>query len=140
MKEFMVLAAVLPLMLIFCLQFSFDQMNNARIQQLNDIVYSAKEQAKQDGCFTDETREKMIADIVDKLGVDASAVRVELDVAPTDRLAAYGNFSGDDGLIHYRVVVDIGEAMAGASLFKIRKAENVYTYVIDSYTASERLP
>ena len=139
MKQFIVLLAVLPLMLIFCVQFSLDQVNNAKISTLNDIVYSAKEQAKQDGCFTEETQEKMIADIVEKLGIDESDIQVELDTAPVARLAGFGNFDENDGLIHYRIEVNLGKAMVGASLLDVKSADNVYRYVIDSYTASEKL-
>lgn len=139
MKQFIVLLAVLPLMLIFCVQFSLDQVNNAKISTLNDIVYAAKEQAKQDGCFTEETQGKMIADIVEKLGIDESDILVELDTAPVERLAGFGNFDENDGLIHYRIVVNLGKAMVGASLLDVKGADNVYRYVIDSYTASEML-
>ena len=48
MKQFLVLAAILPLMLVFFVQFSMDQINSSRIGILSDMVYAAKEEAKQE--------------------------------------------------------------------------------------------
>ena len=52
MKQLIVLTAVLPLMLIFMAQFTLDQKNNHAINIIQEEVYTAKEQAKQEGCFT----------------------------------------------------------------------------------------
>ncbi|HZK70559.1 MAG TPA: hypothetical protein VFD03_03435 [Clostridia bacterium] len=46
---------------------------------------------------------------------------------------------GNERLIYYRVEVPIEEVMAGSRLLGISKEENSYVYVIDSYTASEKI-
>ena len=143
MKQFLVLAAILPLMLVFFVQFSMDQINSSRIGILSDLVYTAKEEAKQEGCFTQQIRSELTANISSALQIDPSDVRIEATDTVRYRIMEadkYGNEDWERGLIHYKVSVPIGELMAGRRLFGIREQDNVYYYTIDSYTASERLP
>ena len=46
MKQFIVLIAVLPIMLLFLLQFTLEQKNSLAIGRIQDITYAAKEEAK----------------------------------------------------------------------------------------------
>ncbi len=143
MKQFLVLAAILPLMLVFFVQFSMDQINSSRIGILSDLVYAAKEEAKQEGCFTQQIKSELTANISSALQIDPSDVRIEATDTVRYRIMeadGYGNGDWERGLIHYRVSVPIGELMAGRRLFGIREQDNVYYYTIDSYTASEKLP
>ena len=143
MKQFLVLAAILPLMLVFFVQFSMDQINSSRIGILSDLVYAAKEEAKQEGCFTQQIKSELTANISSALQIDPSDVRIEATDTVRYRImeaGGYGNGDWERGLIHYRVSVPIGELMAGRRLFGIREQDNVYYYTIDSYTASEKLP
>lgn len=137
MKDFMVLLVILPLLLVFTMQFSVDQLNKAKVELLDEIVYEAKEQAKQDGCFTEKNQTQMVTQICARLHVDASAVSIETDGIPRNRKSIGAR---DDGLIHYSVRVDLGEAMAGSRLFGIPDEENTFVYSMDSYTVSEYLP
>ena len=59
MKQLIVLAAILPLMLIFMAQYTLDQKNSATISILQEQVYTAKEKAKQEGCFTEEIKNEL---------------------------------------------------------------------------------
>ncbi len=136
MKQFLVLLAVLPLCLVFLVQFTLDQMNSTRIGMLSDMVYTAKEEAKQEGCFTDEIVGKLKNDISRRLGVPENDILIDVTDEPVYRVMN----AGERGLIHYKVQVPIGELTAGRSMFGIREEENVYYYTIESYTASERLP
>ena len=143
MKQFLVLAAILPLMLVFFVQFSMDQINSSRIGILSDLVYAAKEEAKQEGCFTQQIRNGLTADISSALHIDPSDVRIEATDTVCYRIMeadGYGNDDWERGLIYYKVSVPIGELMAGRRLFGIREQDNVYYYTIESYTASEKLP
>ncbi|HQC35931.1 MAG TPA: hypothetical protein PL035_02480 [Bacillota bacterium] len=145
MKQFLVLAAILPLMLVFFVQFSMDQTNSARIGRLNDMVYAAKEEAKQQGCFTRDIRARLTAEISSAFGIDPSRIVIEA-TGENDvkyRLMSAAGYSSSDwerGLIHYKISLPLGEIMAGRRLFGIKKEENTYNYVIESYAASERLP
>ncbi|MBO4880840.1 MAG: hypothetical protein J5555_04090 [Firmicutes bacterium] len=143
MKQFLVLAAILPLMLVFFVQFSMDQINSSRIGILSDMVYAAKEEAKQEGCFTTQIKSELTANIASALQIDPADVRIEATDTVRYRIMEadrYGNDDWERGLIYYKVSVPIGELMAGRRLFGIREQDNVYYYTIESYTASERLP
>ena len=143
MKQFLVLAAILPLMLVFFVQFSMDQINSSRIGFLSDMVYAAKEEAKQEGCFTQRIKDDLLANVSSALQIDPSDVRIEATESVRYRIMDAEGYGGNDwerGLIYYKVSVPIGELMAGRRLFGIREQDNVYYYTIESYTASERLP
>lgn len=145
MKQFLVLCAVIPLMLVFFVQFTMDQNNSARIGRLNDLVYAAKEEARQQGCFTDEIRDRLTAGIARDLDIDPSLIIIEATDESDVRYrvmsaAGYGSSDWERGLIHYKISVPIGQVMAGRKLFGIREEDNTYNYVIESYAASERLP
>ena len=145
MKQFLVLLAVLPLMLVFFVQFSMDQINSSRIGRLSDLVYAAKEEARQEGCFTDEIRARLTAQISNEFGIDPSLVLIEATGEQDRRYRimsadGYGASDWERGLIHYRISVPVGEIMAGRKLFGIREEDNTYNYVIDSLAAREKLP
>jgi len=134
MKQFIVLMAVLPILLLFMLQFTYDQRTNQIIGQVQAIVYAAKEEAKQVGCFTEEMKGNIKADIGRATGVSPDEVQVISDGVVKYRYAA-----GENRLIYYTVRVPIEEVMAGSAMFRIDPSENKYIYVIDSYTASEKV-
>ncbi len=134
MKQFIVLAAVLPIMLVFVMQFVCDQSTNRKIDAVQSVVYAAKEEAKQAGCFTDDIVSCLKRDAAAAAGVTESEVEVI-----TDGVVKYRYGSGSDRLIYYTVKVPIRGVMAGASMFGIDDGENGYVYVIDSYTASEKV-
>ncbi len=135
MKQFLVMLAVLPLMLVFLVQFSLEQQNGVRIAAVSDIVYAAKEEAKQQGGFTPQIQADMKRRISERLGTDEDEISIEAEVSDVYRV--YGDRSR--GLITYRVSVPVGEMMAGHTLFGISEEDNRYVYTIRSITASEML-
>ena len=134
MKQLIVLLAVLPILMIFLLQFTADQVNGERIALIQSVVYAAKEEAKQEGCFTKEIRERITEEISSKLSIPPERVKIEADDEVKYRYA-----SGDGRLIRYRVSVKLDGIMAGGRLLGIEEEENSAVYVIDSFTMSERL-
>ncbi len=142
MKQFLVLLAALPLLLIFLLQFSLDQMNHARIGLLSDCVYVAREQARQKGCFTTEICEDLRTRISSILDIDPALVDIQATDTPRYRLLGDAWMDGgfERGLIYYKVSVPMGQIMAGPRLFGIREDDNRLVFSIDSFTASELLP
>ena len=142
MKQFLVLLAALPLLLIFLLQFSLDQMNHARIGLLSDCVYVAREQARQKGCFTREISDGLRTRISLILDIDPALVRIEATDTPRYRLLGDAGSGGgyERGLIYYRVSVPVGQIMVGPRLFGIREEDNSLVFSVDSFTASELLP
>ena len=140
MKQFLVLAAVLPLMLVFLVQFSLDQINSSRIALLSDCVYTAKEEARQEGCFTEAILSELRGDISRALNVDPALIEIEADRDVKYRLREKPAGGWERGLIHYKVSVPVGQVMAGGRMFGIRDRDNRYVYTIENWAASERLP
>ena len=134
MKQFIVLTAVLPILLIFMTQLVYDQKNNDTVNQIQALVYAAKENAKQEGCFTKDIKAKLRQDLSAAVGVPGEEI-----VILSDEVVKYRYSKGEDRLIRYRVEVPVKNVMAGAVFFQISEEENTYRYVIDSYTASEKI-
>ncbi|MBE6031444.1 MAG: hypothetical protein E7225_07660 [Clostridiales bacterium] len=134
MKQFIVLIAVLPIMMVFLLQFSVDQVNSEKIAYIQSVVYSAKEDAKQEGCFTEEITERIKSEISQGLDIPEEYVEVIAD----DEVK-YRYSKGEGRLINYKVSVRLDGIMAGGALLGISEDENSTIYTIDSYTASERI-
>ena len=134
LKQFIVLLAVLPIMLIFLLQFTYDQCTEYKIAFIQEVVYSAKEDAKQEGYFTDNIRKRIVKDISEGLDIPESYIKVE---SPEEIRYRYN--IGDKRNIRYKISVRIENIMAGGDLMGIEKKDNHYIYVIESYTASEKL-
>ncbi|MDD2294836.1 MAG: hypothetical protein PHT29_04495 [Eubacteriales bacterium] len=143
MKQFLVLMAVLPLLLIFLLQFSLDQINHSRIGLLSDCVYVAREQARQKGCFTQDICDELKQSISQILDTDPESVQIEATETPQYRILG-GSLLHEGGLerglIYYKISVPMGQIMAGPRLFGIREEDNQLMFAIESWTASERLP
>lgn len=144
MKNFIVLAAVLPFLLIFLMQFTLDQKNNGNISRFQDCVYAAKEEAKQEGCFTDDICGKLRSNIARQFQISPGDIEINATEEVQYRVNLYEEakvpLSQRRGMIHYRVAVPLKQLVAGNRFFGISEKENQGMYVIESYTASERLP
>lgn len=126
---------VLPIMLVFLLQYSLDQRNNDSISRLQDCVYQAKEQAKQQGCFTPQIKEELIGKIERNFDVGEEEMVIVLEEVPKYRTTSFDQRE----LIYYKVSVPIEKIMAGNRFFGISDEENRGMYSIESWTASERI-
>ena len=135
MKQFIVLMAVLPLMLVFIMQYAFEQHNSSSINKLQNCIYTAKEQAKQDGYFTEETIGNLKTEVARNFGISESEVLFEGTTVPKYRV----NQFDERELIYYKIGVPIDKLMAGGKLFGIEAEDNRMLYTIENYTASERL-
>lgn len=133
MKQLIVLMGILPILLVFLLQYTLDQRNNDNISRLQEFVYQAKEQAKQKGCFTPEIKEAMIDKIEKSFGIAEEDMVIELEEVPQYRTSAFDQRE----LIYYKVSVPIEKVMAGNRFFGISDEENQVKYTIESWTASE---
>lgn len=133
MKQLIVLMGILPILLVFLLQYTLDQRNNDNISRLQECVYQAKEQAKQKGCFTPEIKEAMIEKIEESFHISEEDMVIELEEVPQYRTSAFDQRE----LIYYKVSVPIEKIMAGNRFFGIPDEENRVLYTIESWTASE---
>lgn len=124
---------ILPILLVFLLQYTLDQRNNDNINRLQECVYQAKEQAKQKGCFTPEIKETMIDKIGGYFNIEEEDMEIVLEEIPQYRTSAFDQRE----LIYYKVSVPIEKIMAGNRFFGINDEENCAMYTIESWTASE---
>ena len=120
-----------------------DQMNSARVGLLLDYVYTAKEEAKQQGCFTSEITEKLRENIAEAFNISPGMILIQATDSIRYRIMQ-GDHTSEEaferGLIYYKISVPIAEVMAGRRLFGIKEEDNACYYTIESYTASELLP
>ena len=133
MKQLITLLAVILILLPFPLQTMNETRIHAEETVIQKIVHNAKEQAKQDGYFTDENIENMKAELVGALpNLEEGDITVDA-TALADRKER-----GE--LIYYKVSVPIENLIAAAKFYGIEDVDNKTTYVIENYTTSEYLP
>ncbi len=135
MKQLIVLMAILPLMMLFVLQYSVEQKNHYNISLLQNIVYESKEQAKQDGYFTPGNISGLKTRIARAFEVNEDEIVFETDTVPKYRV----NEFDERELIYYKVSVPINRITAGSGFFGIDGKENRGLYTIEGNTASELL-
>jgi hypothetical protein len=130
MKQFIVLIAVLPLLMVLMLQFVYEQRNMVVTQQIQAIVYGAKEEARLMGYFPPDLVERTREELLALPGVDGVSF-----YSPQEKpLARYS--LGENRFIDYRVEVSLADVMAGGGVF-ISPSKNRYIYVLEGYTPSE---
>lgn len=132
MKQLIVLMAVLPIMIIFIMQMGLDQKNAQTLTAIQSCTYAAKEQAKQEGCFTEAICSDLRRNISKLTNIKEENIEIE-----ADRNLKYRH--SDDKLIHYKVSVKVGNIMAANRVFGLSDKENSYKFSVESYTASERV-
>ena len=133
MKQLIVLMGILPILLVFLLQYTLDQRNNDNISRFQECVYQAKEQAKQKGYFTQEIKEEMTNKIEGYFGIEEEDMVMVLEEIPQYRTSTFDQRE----LIYYKVSVPIDQIMAGNRFFGIADEENRAMYTIESWAASE---
>lgn len=139
MKQLIVLAAVLPIMMIFLVQFGLDQRNNLVMSILQQEVYTAKEEAKQEGYFSEDIVNRLKDSLSAKLGISQEDVLVVASDIIKYRVN-YFDPGKERGLIYYSVSVPVGKLMAGGNLLGIKAEDNKTVYTVEGMTASEKLP
>ena len=133
MKQLIVLMGILPILLVFLFQYTLDQRNNDNISRFQECIYQAKEQAKQEGCFTPEIKKEMVGKIEKYFDIKEQDMVIVLEEVPQYRTSVFDQRE----LIYYKVSVPINKIMAGNHLFGITDEENKGMYTIESWTASE---
>jgi len=135
MKQVIVLAAILPLLLIFIVQFTLQEKNAQMKMSVASEVYTASEQARQDGYFTTENISRLRQQLALKAGVQESDILIDADEVPKYRVNSYI----ENERIHYRIEVPMERFMAGNRFFGISDEDNRGVYVIENNISSERL-
>ena len=138
MKQFIVTAAVLPLLIAFLVAFGEIQEQNVIIAAIDDTVYAAKELARQEGCFSEKVQDYLRSQLCKRIkGLKENDVIIgsKTDTVPVFR----AGLGGSSGLIRYQVSVAVPAGRSG-KLIGVRQRENKPYYVIDSFTVSEYVP
>lgn len=134
MKQLLVIMAVLPLLLIFLLQAVYDQKTAGDISTIQALVYATKEEARQEGIFSQALQERLKNDLSESLNIDEDEIIIECD-----DVIKYRYSPGAGRNIYYKISVPVKDVMAGGGMLGIGDEENSFVYTIDSYTASEKL-
>ncbi len=132
MKQFIVLTAILPILLIFILQIGYDQKNISTVNRIQEAVYTAKEDAKLQGYFSEERMELLKSELEKIEGV------VSANIYSPQKYPQARYSIGENRHIDYEVEIVLENVMAGGGMM-IDPEKNTYKYVIKSYTASEYL-
>ena len=132
MKQFIVLLAILPILMLFMVQIIYEQKNIAKLNLIQSIVYSAKEDVKQAGYFSEGHRDQVTQELLSIPGVEDVIITSPQD-APQKRYSL-----GSNRFIDYRIELVLTDVMAGGGTI-IDEEDNRYVYVLEGYTASEFL-
>ncbi|WP_027398259.1 hypothetical protein [Anaerovorax odorimutans] len=133
MKQLIVLMGVLPILVLFIMQYSLEQKNNDYIQRFQEYVYTAKEQAKQTGYFDENIKQELAHNLSTNLNIPDSEIVMNVTEVPKFRTNTYD----DRELIYYKISVPIERLMAGNKFLGISDEDNRGWYTIESKTASE---
>jgi hypothetical protein len=132
MKQLIIMSALLILLLTFPMQYTLEQRNHHDISQLQTFVHNAKEQAKQEGYFTDA----IIEDLKDNITTsfkDVEEDEIVIDVTDVSDRKERGE------LIYYKIGVPIKQLIAVNEFWGIDEADNSMIYYIENHTTSEHI-
>lgn len=132
MKQFIVLIAILPILLLFMTQIAYEQKNINKINLIQSIIYSAKEDAKQAGYFSQQHLDQVTQELLLIPGVE------QVKITSNQELPQKRYSLGSNRFIDYRIELVMTDIMAGGGTL-IDTENNKYTYVLEGYTASEFL-
>lgn len=134
MKECVAFFICIVLISPFMSQYTVQAVNSSRMSRVETIVNTAKEQARQEGCFTPEITARMVSDI-EKAGVDQGDITVDVTPSPKYRADTFD----ERELIHYEVGIKIDKKIAANKMFGIPDEENQGVFTVQGAVASEKL-
>lgn len=133
-KLILVGISILLIMAIF-MQYPVQIVNHNNISAMQVIVDRAKEQAKQDGCFTAGNIANIKKELSEKFGVAEGEIIVNVSSGIKYRT----NEFSEEGVIEYKIGVPIKKIIAANRFWGVSDNENKTTYYIEGKIASERL-
>ena len=130
MKQFIVIAVSLPLMLLLLMEFVYNERQMSMLFCATDYVYSAREEAKQEGMFTEDIKDNLKKNLSRLYGSEESKIVIQ---SSAERKYRYAENS-DDRYIEYKVIFPIGRLYIGSG---VTKNSPEYSYVISGCAPSE---
>lgn len=134
LKQFIVLVAVFLLFIPVFMQISAENVNFAKKSAVEYFVSNAKEEAKQEGFYTEEILKELKSNIAEKLNINAN--RIVIDPSTTKTVKYRLNEYDIRGRIFIRISVPFDNVIAAGDFLSIDK--DGY-YVIEEVTFSEKL-
>ncbi len=135
MKEFVAFMICITLLAPFMSQYTVQMVNDSRMDRVEAIVTTAKEQARKDGYFTESIISNMVSEIKEA-GFKEDEITVKVTTVPKYRT----DFFDERELINYEVGVKINKKISANKMFGISDKENQGVYMVKGAVASERLP
>lgn len=137
MEQYIAAALVLILIVSFVPQNAVQQRNHVEIMRCEAIIEVAKEEAAQEGMFTDEIIDRMRTSF-EEAGIDPSEVVFDtLTTSVKYRKAEYDKSKRE--LIEYKIGVPIKKVIAANKLFGISDEDNSKIHWFKGEFASERI-
>ena len=136
MKTFIVTIAAIVLLMVFPMQNVQDIVNSHKIERFDEIVYTATQKARTDGCFTPYNISDMkgkILEIFPEVAEDELIVNVTTSVK-------YKKFEFDSReAINYEIGVPIKKIVSLNRIIGITDVDNRTDYIIKGHVLSEVL-
>ena len=134
MKELIACCICIPLLLSLIPQYGIDVVNDRTMNRVENIVHSAKEEAREEGRFTSENIQTM-TERLEALGFSSDEITISVTTTPVYRS---DNFD-ENNLIEYTVGVPIKKIIAANQFYGISDEENKMIYYVRGSVASELL-
>jgi hypothetical protein len=112
MKQIIVLAAILPLLMAFVMQYSLEQSRHHMTLEAEESIRYACSEAEELGGFTPEISSRLRTELAGKLGISADSIGLDLDEPESAEP------------ITYKIVIPIGKIISANKLFGIKDADN----------------
>ena len=136
MKTFIVTIAAVVLPMVFPMQNVQDIVNSHKIERFDEIVYTATQKARTDGCFTPSNISEMKNKILE---VFPEVTEDEL-IANVTTTMKYKKFEFDSReVISYEIRVPIKKIVSLNNILGIADEDNKTNYIIKGYVLSEVL-
>ena len=136
MKTFIVTIAAVVLLMVFPMENVQDIVNSHKIERFDEIVYTATQKARTDGCFTPSNISQMkekILEVFPEVTEDELIVNVTIDMK-------YKKFEFDSReVISYEIGVPIKKIVSLNNILGIADEDNRTDYIIKGYVLSEVL-
>lgn len=138
MKQIIVLCACLPLALILILQIGVTTTNNSNAIFVQTVVEEAAEEARYDGCFTNENIDSLKTTISEKLDIPKEEIIVNA-TGESDVKYKSSHYNSGNSEIEYSITVPIKKIIAAPKFFGISTASNSGIMIKEGSILSERL-
>jgi hypothetical protein len=113
-KQLIVCAALLPLLLAFVMQFMLMEERYAAIARCEGAVRSAAARASYEGGFSEENELRLRAEIAAAFHISEGSIDMDLD----------RELGGDGETVHYAIRVPTGKILAAPIVFGVSPKDN----------------